>query len=124
MRDGCVLTTLADVERCLTTYADWWQPASSSILLVGGARRNSEIGDGLSPGVLETLDERTELIRRVALLEERDRRLLVLWYIAQHPVRVIARHIGVSPRQVFRRRARAIRRIVELGEDVSEAAAS
>lgn len=119
-----MLTSVSDVVRCLTTYTDWWQPSSSSVLLVGAARRSNEAGDGLSPGVLDTLDERTELIRRVVHIDERDRRILVLWYVAQAPVSTIAQHVGISSRQVFRRRARAVRRIVELGETEEDAEAA
>lgn len=118
-----MLSSPAEVIRCLMTYSDWWQPSSSSVLLVGAARRSNEAGDGFRAGVLDTLDERIELCRRVAMLEEADRRILLMWYVGQAPVAVVARHVGISVRQVFRRRARAIQRIVELGQDESDAVA-
>lgn len=117
-----MLSTSSDVIRCLTTYTDWWQPASSSVLLVGAARRSSEAGDGLHPGVLDTLDERTELCRRVAQLPERERTILVLWYVVQAPVAEIGRRLRVSQRQCHRLRAKAVRLIVELAPDDAEAA--
>jgi DNA-directed RNA polymerase specialized sigma24 family protein len=97
----------------LITYTDWWQPSSSSVLLVGAARRSSEVGDGIVTGLLDRLDERTELRRRMQILGEPDRRLLYLWYVAQLPAANIARALGISRRQCFRRRASAIKRIVE-----------
>jgi DNA-directed RNA polymerase specialized sigma24 family protein len=117
-----MLSSSSDVIRCMVTYTDWWQPASSSVLLVGGARRSSGIGDGLHPGVIETLDERTELCRRVYSLEDRDRRILFLWYVAQLGVPDVARTIGVSQRQCHRLRARAVQKIVELGQEAEEVA--
>lgn len=117
-----MLTSTGDVIRCLVTYTDWWQPSTASVLLVGGARRSSGVGDGLHPGVIETLDERSELCRRVFFLEDRDRRILFLWYVAQLGVSDVARAIGVSQRQCQRLRARAVQRIVELGEDAEEVA--
>lgn len=122
MRPRSMLTSSAEVIRCLVTYTDWWQPASASILLVGAARRSSEIGNGLHPGILDTLDERSELMRRVLRLEDRDRRVLFLWYVAQLPLSEVARAIGVSQRQCQRLRARAVQRIVDLGEDAEEVA--
>ena len=100
----------------LLTYTDWWQPSTTSVLQVGGARRSLEFGDGLRAGLLETLDVRTELRRRVSQLEDDDRELLFLWYVVQLEAQDIAKGLGISRRHCFRRRARAIRRIVELGE--------
>ena len=105
------------VIQSLVTYTDWWQPSTTSVLQVGGARRKVEFGDGLRAGLLETLDLRTELCRRIAQLDERDRELLYLWYVVQLVAEDIAKALGISRRQCFRRRARAIRKIVELGED-------
>jgi hypothetical protein len=45
----------------LLTYTDWWQPATSSLLQVGPARRKSGFPEGIPAGLLETLDLRAEL---------------------------------------------------------------
>jgi DNA-directed RNA polymerase specialized sigma subunit len=111
-----VLESSREVVRSLITYSDWWQPATASVIQVAGARRDSDFGDGLRPGLVETLDERRELCRRIGHLSDRDRRLLVLWYVVQLPAQEIASTLGVSRRHCFRLRANAIRRIVELGE--------
>ncbi|MGH2817517.1 MAG: hypothetical protein ACRDJS_03525 [Actinomycetota bacterium] len=105
-----------EVVRSLITYSDWWQPATGSVLQVAGARRDSDFGDGLRSGLLETLDERRELCRRIGHLSARDRKLLVLWYVVQLPAQEIAGTLRISRRHCFRLRADAIRRIVELGE--------
>ncbi|MGH2651828.1 MAG: hypothetical protein ACRDHK_11525 [Actinomycetota bacterium] len=103
--------------RLLVRYTDWWQPASTSLLQVGAARRAGERVDGRLLGLLSTLDVRTELCRRMQFVSERDRHILFLWYVKQDSVEDIAREIGISRRQCFRRRAEAIRKIVRLGED-------
>jgi DNA-directed RNA polymerase specialized sigma subunit len=106
----------SDVVRGLLTYTDWWQPATSSVLQVGAARRSSELTDGIGIGLLDRLDERAELRRRMQVLGEPDRRLLYLWYVVQLPATRIAQLLGISRRQCFRRRASAIQRIVEEGD--------
>ncbi len=106
----------AEVIRGLLTYTDWWQPVTSSILRVGPSRHAGAQGDGIRPGLLETLDERTELRRRVSLLVERDRRLLFLWYVEQLEAKDIARALRISRRQCFRLRARAVQAVVDAGE--------
>ena len=103
--------------RLLLTYTDWWQPASTSVLQVGAARRSGERSDGMLLGLLGTLDVRTELCRRMQFVSERDRRILFLWYVKQAPMEDIAREVGISRRQCFRRRADAIQKIVRMGED-------
>ena len=110
-----MLNSTRDVVRCLVTYNDWWQPASASVLLVGGARRDKNLRDGLNPGVVETLDERTELSRRMLFLSEGDRHLLFLWYVRQLHVDEISSVLHLSRRQCFRRKAKSIKTIVDLG---------
>ena|SRR2546426_10247433 len=111
-----MLSSPIQVVRALLTYTDWWQPSSASIIQVGTARRKSTLSEGISPGLLETIDERAELRRRMELVPLRDRKLLFLWYIKQLSAAEIAREMKISRRQCFRRKAGAIRKIVELGE--------
>ena len=110
------LSSSRDVIRGLVTYTDWWQPGSTSVIQVGPARRTQGTHDGMPPGLLDRLDERAELCRRMQSVEERDRRLLFLWYVQQLPVEDISHALGISRRQCFRRRGGAIRKLVELGE--------
>lgn len=108
---------VADVVRALITITDWWQPATGSILQVGGARRSSGFGDGIRDGLFDTIGERSELSRRVRLLNERDRRILFLWYVKELPAHEVAREVGISRRQCFRRRSAALRALVDVDED-------
>jgi DNA-directed RNA polymerase specialized sigma24 family protein len=110
-----VLDSPEQVITCLLMFTDWWQPTTTSILQVGGARRKTEFSDGFRSGLLDSLAIRTELRNRVAQLADRDRRLLFLWYVVQLLPEEIGEALGISRRQCFRRRANAIRKIVDLG---------
>ena len=103
------------VTRCLVTYPDCLQPSTGSVLSFSGLKRKDR-GDGLRAELTNGLELRAELNRRMQLLEERDRQLLFLWYVRHLHVDEIADHLGVSRRQCFRRRASAIRTIVEAGK--------
>lgn len=117
-----LLTSDAEVLRALLTYTDWWQPSTSSLIQVGFANRGTRLSDGLREGLLDTLDERTELRRRVAMLPETDQLVLFLWYVPQLRVEEIARELRISPRHCHRVRARAVKRIVKIGRDEEEVA--
>ena|SRR5712691_1495937 len=110
-----MLSTPRQVVWALITYTDWWQPNTSSVYQLGN-RRDSFVSDGIRGGLLDTLLERVELCRRMQRVPETNRHLLYLWYLRQLPVHEIARELRVSRRQCFRRRAAAIRTIVELGD--------
>jgi DNA-directed RNA polymerase specialized sigma24 family protein len=108
------LQTPEHVIRCLVTYTDWWQPDTTSVLQVAASR--SQNHEGFRPGLIDTLDERAEICRRMDHLKDVDRHLLFLWYVEQRPTEEIARSLGISRRQCFRRKSRAIRTLVHLGE--------
>lgn len=110
-----MLSTSEQVIWALITYTDWWQPSTASVYKVG-SRRGSFASDGIRTGLLDTLPEREELRRRMQRIDERDRRLLFLWYLRELPAHEIARELRISRRQCFRRRAAVIRRIVDFGE--------
>jgi hypothetical protein len=115
-----LLVSPAEVARCLLTYSDWWQPATASVFSVGSTRRSGRASDGLHPGLLDSLDERMELCRRMSILGERDRRLLFLWYVSQLEAGDIAKSLRISRRQCFRLRAQAIRKIVAAGDSQAD----
>jgi DNA-directed RNA polymerase specialized sigma subunit len=108
-----MLASREEVIGSLIRYTDWWQPSTSSMLQVGAARRGTDFGDGIRQGLLDTLDERAELCRRMQQIDDTDRRILFFWYIKQISAQDISREVGISRRQCFRRRARAIRRLLD-----------
>lgn len=111
-----MLDTHEDVVRCLLTYTDWWQPSTGSVAVTAGPTRRRCIGDGLRDEVVDGLDERTELVWRLAHLDRLDRKILFLFYVAYLSGAEIAEDVGLSERQCYRRRNRAVERLVDLGE--------
>ena len=109
------LSTTDGVARSLSTFPDCLQPSTGSVLKFSGIKRKDR-GDGLRFEVVEFLDLRTELARRMATLEEDDRELLFMWYVRQLHVDDIARELGISRRQCFRRRVGALRNVVDAGD--------
>ena len=116
-QEGFMLATPQQVIWALITYTDWWQPSTESVYRIG-ARRQTFASDGIPGGLLDTLSVRDELCRRMLQMRESDRRLLWLWYLRQLPVHEIAQDLRIGRRQCFRRRASAIRRLVELGDQI------
>jgi len=114
LRGSVSFPETADVIRGLVRYTDWWQPQTGSILQVAGARRSGGFGDGIPDGLLDTIDERDELSRRVrARLDDVDRQLLYLWYVREFPVNEIGKRVHLSRRTCFRRRSAAVRALVD-----------
>jgi DNA-directed RNA polymerase specialized sigma24 family protein len=116
---ACLFGTVRDVVRALITFTDWWQPITTSVIEVGGARRYTGFGDGIREGLFDTLDARAELSRRMKELEERDRAILFLWYVKELPAHEIAKEVGISRRQCFRRRSAALRALVDDEQQVA-----
>jgi hypothetical protein len=110
-----VLSSPKQVIWALITYTDWWQPATASLFQVG-RRGTTFAGDGMAAGLLESLPRREELCERMQQIRASDRRLLYLWYVRQLAADEIARELRISRRQCFRRRAAAIRAIVDAGD--------
>jgi DNA-directed RNA polymerase specialized sigma24 family protein len=103
----------------LIRYTDPWQPTTSSFYQVGAARRGPSQSDGIRPGVVETLDDRTDLCRRMATLSDRERQVLFLWYVRQLSALEIAKELRISRRQCFRIRSAALRALE--GDGVTDA---
>jgi hypothetical protein len=112
-----MLASREEVIGSLIRYTDWWQPTTSSVLQVNWARRGADPGDGIRQGLLDTLDVRAELCRRMRRVGDVDRRILFLWYVKQVSAQDISREVGISRRQCFRRRARAIRILLDEQEE-------
>lgn len=115
VRGGGVLDTYEDVVRSLLTWTDCWQPATGSVV-VGVGTPGRRRGDGLRATLLEGLEERTELRWRLAQLDDLDQRILFLFYVAYATGAEVAAEVGLSERQCYRRRNRAVERLVDLGE--------
>lgn len=59
-------------------------------------------GEPFRKGFISNFEERAELARRLSDLDERERRLLVLWHVEGHPVARIGRMLGISRVHCYR----------------------
>ena len=120
-----MLATYASVEHALSHYTDCFQPRTGSVASLGG--KVSGAGHAIHPALLEGLEERTELCRRMAWLDREEAVILVRWYVEGAKPCVIAQGLGRSLRHVYRRRNSGVSTLVALGRsddfedaDVSE----
>jgi hypothetical protein len=122
-----MLDTFVSVERALSRYTDCLQPRTGSVtaLCRGGGSGGS--GSPFHPALLDDLEEREELRRRIAWLSDEEALVVFRWYVEGAKPEVIAAGLGRSPRHVYRRRSSAVAAIVALGRrndfedaDVSE----
>jgi len=94
-------------------------PNSHSLITVGGSRRGS-LGDPFRPGFLAALEVRTELVRLLRLLDERSRRLLLLWFVQGRPVVEIANELGISRVHCYRLRNKALAELLEAASEPAD----
>lgn len=99
--------TIGEVVRALKSYRDHYDPKSKSILLVS-SRTTDVDADPFRRGFLDTLEARAELLRRLASLDERERAVLLLWYVSDLPVREICEKLSLSRSHCYRLRDRAL----------------
>jgi hypothetical protein len=109
-----MLATFASVEHALSHYTDCFQPRTGSVTSLGGGK-GSGGGHPFHPALLEDLEERTELGRRMAWLEREEAVVLLRWYVEGARPDAIAAGLARSLRHVYRRRTSAIAALVALG---------
>jgi len=108
-----MLDTFAEVERALGRYADPLQPRTSSVTVLSGHRGHSTFP--FHPSLLDELEEREELRRRMACLPYEEVYVLIRWYIEGAKPEDIARGLQRSRRHVYRRRSAAVADLANLG---------
>ncbi|GAC1413182.1 MAG: hypothetical protein NVSMB57_08710 [Actinomycetota bacterium] len=100
--------TVGGVVTALKTFRDYYSPRSSSVMMTGN--RNTDIdADPFRRGFLNALESRTELLKRLATLDERERAVVTLWYVADLPVREICERLALSRSHLYRIRDRALK---------------
>jgi DNA-directed RNA polymerase specialized sigma24 family protein len=105
--------TEAQIIRALARTRHAVDPRTGSIIFVGGAKSGNK--DPFSGAFLAGIEERSELVRRLRLIEPRDRMLLFLWYVEGLPVTTIAQRLGISRVHCYRLRKRAFQQMTTLG---------
>jgi len=116
-----MLRTAKEVKRAISRLEDFYDPVTGSIVLLDGTRGKDAYRDEpFKAGFLDTLDERHEVARRLALIDERKREILLLWYLETLPKDEIAKRVGVSRMHVYRLHGQAIQEIIAMGEEETE----
>lgn len=103
-----MLNTVGGVVTALKIFQDFYSPKTSSV--IGGSRSNIDIdADPFRRGFLNALEDRTELLKRLASLDERERAVVTLWYVADLPVREICERMALSRSHAYRIRDKALK---------------
>lgn len=99
--------TVGQVVGALKAFREHYHPKSSGILLVSNKTTDVD-ADPFRRGFLDTVDLRSQLLRRLALLDERERAVLMLWYVMDLPVRTVCEKLSLSRSHCYRLRDRAL----------------
>ncbi|HVL90597.1 MAG TPA: sigma factor-like helix-turn-helix DNA-binding protein [Actinomycetota bacterium] len=103
-----------DVVRALERSRDCFDPSSTSLMIV--AETKNPHRDPFGRGFIAGFEERTELRKRLARLDERSRALVILWHAYGHPVAQIARRLGISRVHCYRLERRALDLMIDQPE--------
>jgi DNA-directed RNA polymerase specialized sigma24 family protein len=104
--------TVGEVVGALKTFGDFYHPRTNSVLVANGNGRDPH-ADPFRRGFIDSLEVRTELLRRLASLDERDRTVVMLWYVSETPVREMTARLGISRATLYRLRDRALQHMTE-----------
>ncbi len=110
-----MLDAPSDVERALRRLCDFYTPVTASIIMLNMFKNGDP--EPFKAGFLSTVDERTELLNRLLLLDHRERALLVKWYLEDAAVTEIAEFLGVSRASCYRLRKQALGKITAVGRE-------
>lgn len=114
-----MLDTFGSVERALRRYTDPLQPRTGSCTAIPRSGGSSGSGAVFHPALLDDLEERTELRRRMAWLGREEAVVLFRWYVEGAKPQAIADGLGRSLRHVYRRRIAGIESLLALGRSDS-----
>jgi DNA-directed RNA polymerase specialized sigma subunit len=92
---------------------------TTSLIELGHGDRDPE-ADPFRPGYLSSLDVRTELTRLLRHVDDRSRRLLVLWFVHGRPVTQIAAELGISRVHSYRLKNKALDVMLQAAREEGE----
>lgn len=117
-----MLETVGDVVTALKSFGDFYSPKSTSVLVATGKPLDVS-ADPFRRGFIDSLEIRTELLKRLAGLEERERTAVMLWYVSETPVRELCARLGVSRATLYRLRDRALGNMIDADASRTQATA-
>ena len=104
--------TVGQVVKALKAYRDYYHPKSASVLIASSKTTDVD-ADPFRRGFLDSIGTRTELLQRLASLEERERAVLMMWYVMDMPVREICARLSLSRSHCYRMRDRALMQMLD-----------
>lgn len=104
---GLLFRTVADIVSALRRARDFYDPRSGSLLHISGHGSRDVDAEPFRSGFIGTIEELTELIELLRLLDERGRRLLLMWFVEARPVAHIARALHMSRVHAYRTKNKA-----------------
>lgn len=111
----------SQVVRALKAFSHYYDPKSSSVLVA--MNRTTDVdADPFRRGFLDSLELRAELLGRLSSLDERERAVLMLWYLEDLSVPQICERLNLSRSHCYRLRDRALGMMIDVEElEVAEA---
>lgn len=105
-----MLDTVGGITRALKVFRDFYAPRSSSLMAPGSGTIDVD-AEPFRRGFLAALEDRAELTKRLASLDERERAVVTLWYVADLPVREICDRLQLSRSHCYRLRDKALKQL-------------
>ena len=106
-----MLSTPEKVISGLKTLNDCYYLKSKSIVYANHDSLDSKYREPFRKGFLSEADKRFELIKRLNKLDDRERKILLLFYTFSVPIDHIAEEVGVSRRHCYRIKKKGIENI-------------
>ena len=107
--------SVGQIVRALKAFRDYYDPKSSSVLYF--SKKTTDVdADPFRRGFLDSVDLRSELLRRLSALDERERAVLMLWYVLDRPVRAVCETLSLSRSHCYRLRDAALAQMVDCRE--------
>jgi len=114
--------SIGQVVKALKAYRDYYEPKSSSVLLASNKTTDVD-ADPFRRGFLDSVDLRAELLHRLSALDERERAVLMQWYILDLPVRAVCERLSLSRSHCYRLRDRALTQMLDQVQELELAEA-
>lgn len=99
--------TIDQVVAGLKAFRDHYGPKSSSVAVASNRGRDID-ADPFRRGFLDSIEARTQMLQRLATLDERERAILMLFYVADLPARDVCDRLRLSRSHAYRLRDKAL----------------
>lgn len=108
--------TLKEIVNILITLNDYY--SISSNYLINCKKSNKQIRDKepFYNGFLSEIEKREEVVKRLNLLESREREVLLLYYTFGKEMNYIANHFNLSIRQCYRIKKQALYNLLNIDD--------